>query len=159
MPGEQQSVRALKSFVLPAIGGRRPWRPLTYDAARMMFNRANEVLGSNRTLHDPRHTATCLMSDDPTMPPVYVRHILGHKHLSTLDIYSNPSRDETIVAGLAQHERQRRQRERPPPLPPVPASAKDRRSPSATLPSSRAPIAPISSPVAETRRLRSTDAE
>ncbi|MFJ5675925.1 hypothetical protein [Streptomyces sp. NPDC093097] len=33
---------------------RRPWRPLGYDAARMMFNRANELLGANWTLHDLR---------------------------------------------------------------------------------------------------------
>jgi len=55
----------------------RPWRPLQYDAARMMFNRANELLGPNWTLHDLRHTATFLMLDDPDMPPVYVQHILG----------------------------------------------------------------------------------
>ncbi|MEY9997490.1 hypothetical protein ABIE67_009609 [Streptomyces sp. V4I8] len=48
---------------------RRPWRPLEYDAARMMFNRGNELLGSNWTLHDLRHTATFLMLDDPNMPP------------------------------------------------------------------------------------------
>jgi integrase len=36
---------------------RRPFRPLTYHAARQMFNRANAVLGSNWTLHDLRHTA------------------------------------------------------------------------------------------------------
>ncbi|MEU0937292.1 site-specific integrase [Embleya sp. NPDC005971] len=94
---------------------RRPWRPLAYDAARMMFNRANELLGSNWTLHDLRHTATFRMLDDPTMPPVYVQHILGHRYLSTLDIYNNPSQDDVIVAGLAHHERQRRKRESPPP--------------------------------------------
>ncbi|MEU0939842.1 site-specific integrase [Embleya sp. NPDC005971] len=94
---------------------RRPWRPLAYDAARMMFNRANELLGSNWTLHDLRHTATFRMLDDPTMSPVYVQHILGHRYLSTLDIYNNPSHDDVIVAGLAHHERQRRKRESPPP--------------------------------------------
>ncbi|MFJ8073819.1 tyrosine-type recombinase/integrase [Streptomyces sp. NPDC096176] len=100
---------------------RRPWRPLEYDAARMMFNRANELLGSNWTLHDLRHTATFLMLDDPNMPPVYVQHILGHRHLSTLDIYNNPSRDEVIAAGLAYHERQQRKRETPRPAPLAPA--------------------------------------
>src|SRR5258707_6200879 len=34
---------------------RRPFRPLTYDGARAMFNRANAVLGSNHSLHDLRH--------------------------------------------------------------------------------------------------------
>ncbi|MFJ2609121.1 tyrosine-type recombinase/integrase [Streptomyces sp. NPDC087425] len=93
---------------------RRPWRPLEYDAARMMFNRANELLGANWTLHDLRHTATFLMLDDPDMPPVYVQHILGHKCLSTLDIYNRPTRDDVITAGLAHHARQERRREEPP---------------------------------------------
>lgn len=92
---------------------RRPWRPLEYDAARMMFNRANELLGANWTLHDLRHTATFLMLDDPSMPPVYVQHILGHKCLSTLDIYNRPTRDDVIAAGLAHHARREQQRKAP----------------------------------------------
>ncbi|MET9040614.1 tyrosine-type recombinase/integrase [Streptomyces mirabilis] len=99
---------------------RRPWRALEYDAARMMFNRANELLGANWTLHDLRHTATFLMLDDPNMPPVYVQHILGHKYLSTLDIYNRPTGDDVIAAGLAHHARQQRHRENPPPPPPAP---------------------------------------
>ncbi|MFD8608953.1 tyrosine-type recombinase/integrase [Streptomyces sp. NPDC059631] len=93
---------------------RRPWRPLEYDAARMMFNRANEILGANWTLHDLRHTATFLMLDDPNMPPVYVQHILGHKCLSTLDTYNRPTRDDVITAGLAHHARQEQRRKEPP---------------------------------------------
>ncbi|MFI8003626.1 tyrosine-type recombinase/integrase [Streptomyces sp. NPDC086010] len=99
---------------------RRPWRPLQYHAARAMFTRAQKVLGSNWTLHDLRHTATFLMLDDPEMPPVYVQHILGHKCLSTLRIYNNPSRDEVISAGLAHHVRQERKRANPQPAPPAP---------------------------------------
>ena len=34
---------------------RRPFRRLEYDAARMVFNKANAALGSNWTLHDLRH--------------------------------------------------------------------------------------------------------
>ncbi|MET9833490.1 tyrosine-type recombinase/integrase [Streptomyces sp. NPDC006385] len=93
---------------------RRPWRPLEYDAARMMFNRANELLGANWTLHDLRHTATFLMLDDPNMPPVYVQKVLGHKYLSTLDIYNRPTRDDVIAAGLAHHARQEQRRKEPP---------------------------------------------
>ncbi|GGW45360.1 tyrosine-type recombinase/integrase [Streptomyces galilaeus] len=100
---------------------RRPWRPLEYDAARMMFNRANKLLGANWTLHDLRHTATFLMLDDPNMPPVYVQHILGHKYLSTLDIYNRPTRDDVISAGLAHHARQEHKKNNPPPAPPAPA--------------------------------------
>ncbi|HET6482881.1 MAG TPA: site-specific integrase, partial [Actinoplanes sp.] len=36
---------------------RRPFRPLTYDATRMVFNKANTALGANWTLHDLRHSA------------------------------------------------------------------------------------------------------
>ncbi|MEU6310712.1 hypothetical protein [Streptomyces sp. NPDC047014] len=36
---------------------RRPFRPLEYDAARMVFTRANQLLGANWTLHDLRHSA------------------------------------------------------------------------------------------------------
>src|SRR5712692_8382506 len=36
---------------------RRPFRRLEYDAARMVFNKANAALGSNWTLHDLRHSA------------------------------------------------------------------------------------------------------
>ncbi|MFF5759645.1 tyrosine-type recombinase/integrase [Streptomyces longwoodensis] len=104
---------------------RRPWRPLEYDAVRMMFNRANALLGANWTLHDLRHTATFLMLDDPDMPPVYVQKILGHKYLSTLDIYSRPTRDDVIVAGLAHHARQEKKRNAPKPTTPAPAYNRD----------------------------------
>ena len=46
---------------------RRPYRPLSYDAARMMFSRAQEALGSNWTLHDLRHSAAYRMVSDPHM--------------------------------------------------------------------------------------------
>ncbi|MEU9984952.1 tyrosine-type recombinase/integrase [Streptomyces sp. NPDC050856] len=58
---------------------RRPRRPLTYDAARAMFNRAVELLVANWTLHDLRHTAPYLMTEDPEMSLAHVQHILGHK--------------------------------------------------------------------------------
>ncbi|MDX3591384.1 site-specific integrase [Streptomyces sp. ID03-2B] len=100
---------------------RRPWTPLNYHAAYAMFTRANKLLGSNWTLHDLRHTATFLMLDDPEMPPVYVQHILGHKCLSTLDIYNNPSRDDVIKAGIAHHTRQEARKSKPQPAVPAPA--------------------------------------
>ena len=65
------------------------------------------------------------MLDDPNMPPVYVQHILGHKHLSTLDIYNRPTRDDVISAGLAHHARQEHKRNNPPPAPPAPAYNRD----------------------------------
>jgi len=47
---------------------RRPFRALTYHAARAMFVRANGSLGANWSLHDLRHTAAYRMARDPQMP-------------------------------------------------------------------------------------------
>ncbi|MEV6471557.1 site-specific integrase [Streptomyces sp. NPDC051657] len=99
---------------------RRPWRPLNYPAARAMFNRANEVLGANWTLHDLRHTAAYRMAQDPDMPLTHVQWILAHKYLSTTQLYLNPSEDEVITSVLDHHNRQARKRENPPPAPPAP---------------------------------------
>ena len=44
---------------------RRPFRPLSYDAARMVFTRVNRLLGANWTLHDLRHSAAKRMVRDP----------------------------------------------------------------------------------------------
>jgi integrase len=46
---------------------RRPFRPLTYDATRMVFNKANAALGANWTLHDLRHSAAKRMVRDPDL--------------------------------------------------------------------------------------------
>lgn len=89
---------------------RRPWRPLNYHAARAMFVRVNEVLGSNWTLHDLRHTAAYRMANDSDMQLAYVQHILGHRYLTTTQRYLTPSQDEVIQAGLAHHVRRKRKR-------------------------------------------------
>ncbi len=49
-------------------GPSAPRRPLSYDAARAMFNRANGALGANWSLHDLRHTAAHRMARDPSVP-------------------------------------------------------------------------------------------
>ncbi|MFF6978334.1 tyrosine-type recombinase/integrase [Streptomyces sp. NPDC008343] len=100
---------------------RRPWRSLNYHAARAMFVRVNELLGSNWTLHDLRHTATFRMTEDPEMSLVYVQHILAHKYQTTLQKYLNPSTDEVITAGLAHFARLEQRRRNPPPAPTAPA--------------------------------------
>ena len=46
---------------------RRPFRPLTYDAARMVFTGVNRLLGANWTLHDLRHSAAKRMLRDPDL--------------------------------------------------------------------------------------------
>ncbi|MFD9536261.1 tyrosine-type recombinase/integrase [Streptomyces sp. NPDC060010] len=100
---------------------RRPWRPLNYHAARAMFDRANDLLGSNWTLHDLRHTAAYRMARDPQMPLTDVKWVLGHAHLSTTEIYLAASQDEVIESVLAHHARRARQ----PVLPPAPAPGYD----------------------------------
>jgi integrase len=69
---------------------RRPWRALNYEAMRAILRRANNVLGTNWTLHDLRHTAALRMADDPDMPLVDIQILLGHAHLSTTERYLNP---------------------------------------------------------------------
>ncbi|MEJ8650717.1 site-specific integrase [Streptomyces sp. MS1.AVA.3] len=62
---------------------RRPFRSLGYHAARAMLNRFNELLGSNWTLHDLRHTAAYRMARDPELALTDVQWVLGHAHLTT----------------------------------------------------------------------------
>jgi site-specific recombinase XerD len=97
---------------------RRPFRPLTYDAARMVFTRANQILGANWTLHDLRHSAAKRMIRDPNLTLADVQWVLGHAHITTTEIYTNPAPDEVISHVLAHHERQR---SGPPSHPALPA--------------------------------------
>ncbi|MFL6110723.1 MAG: hypothetical protein ACJ786_05160, partial [Catenulispora sp.] len=46
---------------------RRPYRALTYPAARAVLMRANAGLGTNWTLHDLRHSAARRMTRDPDL--------------------------------------------------------------------------------------------
>ena len=96
---------------------REPLRPLRYDAARAMFNRANAVLGANWSLHDLRHTAAYRMARDPQMPLTDVQWVLGHAHLSTTQRYLNPMPQDVIAELLAYHTRRR---DRDPATPPAP---------------------------------------
>ncbi|HEY6796134.1 MAG TPA: site-specific integrase [Kineosporiaceae bacterium] len=84
---------------------RRPFRALSYDAARAMFDRANAVLGANWTLHDLRHSAAYRMARDPGMPLTDVQWVLGHAHLSTTQRYLTPLTSDVIADVLAFHER------------------------------------------------------
>jgi site-specific recombinase XerD len=84
---------------------RRPCRPLSYDAARMMFGRAQQALGSNWSLRDLRHSAAYRMVSDPHMSLVDVQWVLGHAHLSTTEIYLTPNPDELVERLLAHHAR------------------------------------------------------
>ena len=85
---------------------RRPFRALTYHAARAMFVRANGSLGANWSLHDLRHTAAYRMARDPQMPITDVQWVLGHAHLSTTQQYLNPLPEDVIASVLAHYARQ-----------------------------------------------------
>ncbi|MEU0939008.1 site-specific integrase [Embleya sp. NPDC005971] len=98
---------------------RRPFRPLTYDAARMVFTRVNQFLGANWTLHDLRHSAAKRMIRDPDLTLADVQWVLGHAHITTTEVYTNPAPDEVVRHVLAHHERQRRRGEALP-APPAP---------------------------------------
>jgi site-specific recombinase XerD len=84
---------------------RRPFRPLTYHAARAMFVRAGALLGANWSLHDLRHTAAYRMARDPAMPLTDVQTVLGHAQLSTTQIYTAPTSEDVIASVLAHHAR------------------------------------------------------
>ena len=88
-------------------GGRCDVRiAVSDDAARMMFGRAQQALGSNWSLHDLRHSAAYRMVNDPHMSLVDVQWVLGHAHLSTTEIYLTPNPDELVERLLAHHVRQ-----------------------------------------------------
>jgi site-specific recombinase XerD len=89
-----------------------------------MFERANALLGANWTLHDLRHSAAHRMARDPALPLADVQWILGHAHLTTTQIYMNPSMEEAVAGLRAHHARQARTAGDPAP----PAPGYDRRS-------------------------------
>jgi integrase len=95
---------------------RRPFRALSYDAARAMFTRANAALGANWSLHDLRHTAAYRMARDPQVPLTDVQWVMGHAHLSTTQRYLNPLTEDVIEGVLAFHARRR---DREPAAPPA----------------------------------------
>jgi site-specific recombinase XerD len=84
---------------------RQPYRRLEYDAARMVFNKANTALGANWTLHDLRHSAAKRMLADPELTLADVQWVLGHAHITTTEIYTTPTVDEVVPQVLAHHAR------------------------------------------------------
>ncbi|MCM2416610.1 site-specific integrase [Streptomyces sp. RKAG293] len=93
---------------------RRPFRPLEYDAARMVFTRANQLLGANWTLHDLRHSAAKRMVRDPNLTLADGQWVMGRAHISTTEIYMAPTPDEVVAHVLVHHERQRTVQAKPP---------------------------------------------
>lgn len=88
---------------------RRPTRPLTYNAAHRMFERAGAAAGSAATLHALRHTAAYRMAEDPDLPLTDVQFVLGHALLTTTQLYLTPRKEDVIRRMLAHHAEQTRQ--------------------------------------------------
>jgi integrase len=72
----------------------QPRRPLTYPAARRVLQRANEVLGTNWSLHDLRHTAATRMAGSGVLSLPDVQTVLGHRDIRTTSRYTEPRLEE-----------------------------------------------------------------
>jgi len=73
-----------------------------------MFTRAQQLLGTNWSIHDLRHTGAWRMAQDPEMSLTDVQWVLGHAHVTTTQLYTTPDQDEVIASVLAHHERRAR---------------------------------------------------
>jgi integrase len=100
---------------------RRPFRPLGYQAAHRMFERANLEAGTTATLHSLRHTAAYRMAEDPALPLTDVQFVLGHAKLTTTQLYLTPRKEDVVRRVLAHHAEQvRRAAAGASPPPPAP---------------------------------------
>jgi integrase/recombinase XerC/integrase/recombinase XerD len=82
---------------------------LSYDAARMMFKRAQQALGSNWTLHDLRHSAAYRFNSGVSIE--VVRRRLGHASTETTQAYAllaDKVADTEIRAARRKRETRRR---------------------------------------------------
>ncbi|MGW5122016.1 tyrosine-type recombinase/integrase [Streptomyces noursei] len=77
-------------------------RPLSYWAMRRIIQRANELLGTNWTLHDLRHTAASRMANGGKLTPVEVQAIMRHANIQTTSRYLT-ARVEEMFDKLAEH--------------------------------------------------------
>lgn len=76
--------------------------PLSYFAARRVLQRANDLLGTDWTLHDLRHTTIERMTADPNLTLEDVMTVTRHQHVSSLDPYLRP-RVEEVFDRLQEH--------------------------------------------------------
>lgn len=77
-------------------------RPLSYFAARRVLQRANDLLGTDWTLHDLRHTTIERITADPNLTLEDVMTVTRHQHVTSLDPYLRP-RVEEVFDRLQQH--------------------------------------------------------
>ena len=79
-------------------------RSLTYAATRRVMQRANEVIATNWSLHDLRHTAAARMVGSGVLTIAEVQVILGHADLRSTTRYTMP-RVEDVCAKLQDYYR------------------------------------------------------
>jgi integrase len=92
-------------------------QPLNYEALRAVFRRANDLLGTNWSMHDLRHTAALRMSRDTSLSMTDVQMIIGHQHLSTTaDVYLVEDEDQ-VIRRVHRHLAEGEQRAQHPPPP------------------------------------------
>lgn len=72
-------------------------RPLNYHAARRILQRANEVLGTDWTLHDLRHTTITRMVSDPNLTVPEVMAVTRHRRVSSMSPYLRPRIDDVFA--------------------------------------------------------------
>jgi integrase len=88
-------------------------QPLNYEALRAVLRRVNELLGTNYTMHDLRHTCALRMLRDENLSLRDIQTILGHAHLSTTQTYLEEDPDE-VIRRVHQHLAERHRREQQP---------------------------------------------
>ncbi|MFK0215743.1 tyrosine-type recombinase/integrase [Streptomyces sp. NPDC090298] len=71
-------------------------RPMAYWAMRRIIQRANEVLGTNWTLHDLRHTAANRMANGGKLTLPEVQAVLRHANIQTTSRYLTVRVEETF---------------------------------------------------------------
>lgn len=75
---------------------------LSYDAWRAVLRRVNSKLGTNWAMHDLRHTCAIRMIRDRRLSITDVQHVLGHKSLTTTQLYLIED-DLEVVARVREH--------------------------------------------------------
>lgn len=88
-------------------------RPLRYDALRAVLRRANDVLGTNWTMHDLRHTSALRMVRSQKLSLRDVQVILGHAHLTTTQVYLVED-DEEVLRRVQRYLADRKERDAAP---------------------------------------------
>jgi integrase/recombinase XerD len=95
-------------------------QPLTYDALRAVMRRLNDLLATNWTMHDLRHTCALRMAADNSLSLRDIQTILGHAHVSTTAEVYLVEDEKAVMGRVAAHLVQQRERAIKPVVPAAP---------------------------------------